>query len=835
MKKIYPVIIILLSYLLSWSQPKRWTSADIHQGIKKLNVLANAFYVAAHPDDENTRLIALLANQYHANVYYLSMTRGDGGQNLIGPEIEELLGVIRTNELLQARRIDGGNQLFTRANDFGFSKTPMETMKIWNRNEVLSDVVWQIRKYKPDIVINRFSNDLKSETHGQHTTSAVLSTEAFDISNLKDAYPGQLQYVEPWQARRLYFNTFWWFFRSEEEWNKMDKSKLIKMDAGVYYPSMGKSNGEIAGESRSMHRCQGMGAAQQRGSSEEYLEVLKGDVPTNLDNPFAGIDITWNRVKGGKPIIPLVNDLEKTFSYDNPSASIGKLNKIYQAIQALPDTYWKKIKSNEVKTLIEACAGLYIEALSNLHTVTPGDKTRVQVELINRSNANVQLKSIRFPGIKESDTTGTVALGANKPWRYMRNVTIPEDTKLTTAYWLSMPWEQGMYTVNDQKLRGLPLTPHDLKTIFEINIEGTNYTFEKDIVYKWTDPAHGELYRPFEITVPAYVNLDNKVYAFTDENPKKVNVLVRAASDNVNGTLSLALPNGWRTEPKEQSVNIKTKGTEQNYSFLMYAPDQVSEGMITAQIKIKDKIYDKSLITINYDHIPFQTIEEPGEAKVLKLDVKIGPNKIAYINGAGDEIAKSLTQIGYDVNVINPNEIKADNLAKYDAVVVGIRAYNTVDRLKNAQPELMEYVKRGGNLVVQYNTAGRLVTTDLGPYPLKLSGSRVCEENAEMRILKPDHPVMNYPNKISKLDFAKWIQERGLYYPVEWDKDHYEAILSANDTGEKPLDGGLLVTRYGDGNYVYSSLSFFRELPSGVSGAYRLFANLLALKKNPKS
>ena len=835
MKRVLLYLLIGSSFAAMAQSPKKLTSADIHQSIKKLNVLATAFYVAAHPDDENTRLISLLANQYKADVYYLSMTRGDGGQNLIGAEIEELLGVIRTNELLQARNLDGGNQLFTRANDFGYSKKPNETMKTWNRNEVLSDIVWQIRRMKPDIIINRFKDDTSRENHGHHTSSAILSAEAFDLTNRRDIFPEQLKLVDPWQARRLYFNTIWWFYGSEEAFNKIDKSKMVTMDAGVYYPWLGKSNGEIAAESRSMHRCQGMGALGTRGSSLEYLDLLKGDKATSPENPFAGIDITWNRVKGGAPLIPLINDIDKTFQHDNPAASIPKLTKIYQFIQNLPDGHWKRIKSEEIKNLIIQCAGLYIEAVSNIHMVAPGEKTTLTAELTNRSNAQVTIKSIDFVPMNEADTTGSIRLTTNKVWKYTRNVVIPDQVENTGAYWLSEPWKTGMYTVEEQSKRGLPLTPRQCKVRVELNIEGVPFIMEKDIVYKWVDPAKGELYRPFEITTPAFVNLDSKVYAFADDAPKKVTVQVKSGIDNLAASVSLNLPAGWRSEPESLPVSMKSKGSEQAYSFLLYPSTQTSEGTVNAQILINGKLYSKELITINYDHIPFQTVQKPSEARLLKLDIKKGGTNIAYINGAGDDVAKSLEQVGYQVTILGDRDLSIDQLAKFDAIVLGIRAFNTVERLKYNQPILMDYVKNGGTVVVQYNTNFRLVSQDIGPYSLKLGRERVSEEDAEVRFLKPDHAVLNIPNKLTSKDFEGWVQERGLYYPSEWDKEHFDAILSSNDAGESPKDGGLLVAKYGDGNFVYTGLAFFRQLPSGVPGAYRLFANLLSLKKDPKS
>ncbi|MFT5848917.1 PIG-L family deacetylase, partial [Psychroserpens sp.] len=380
--------------LITAQQPKKPTSSEIHESIKKLNFLGSVLYVAAHPDDENTRLISYMSNDVKARTAYLSLTRGDGGQNLVGPEIRELLGVIRTQELLAARGTDGGEQLFTRANDFGYSKHPDETLAIWNKKEVLSDVVLAIRQFQPDVIINRFNHRTPGTTHGHHTSSAMLSVEAFDLVGDKNAYPKQLSRTNIWQPQRLFFNTSWWFYGSRENFEKADKSNLLAVDTGVYFPSSGLSNPEIAALSRSQHKSQGFGSTGSRGSQIEYIEIIKGDLPTDKTNIFEGIDTSWNRVEGGKAIGDILYAVEKNYDFKNPSASIPELMRAYLAIQNLENTHWKNIKTNEVKNIIAACAGLYLEVTANSNHATAGAVIDLNLEVINRSNSKIVLSSI---------------------------------------------------------------------------------------------------------------------------------------------------------------------------------------------------------------------------------------------------------------------------------------------------------------------------------------------------------------------------------------------------------------------------------------------------------
>jgi LmbE family N-acetylglucosaminyl deacetylase len=828
-KSILLLMVAFLSAATFAQKPEQWSSSEIHQAIEKLNFLGSALYVAAHPDDENTRLIGYLANEVKANTAYLSLTRGDGGQNLIGPEIRELLGVIRTQELLGARSIDGGNQMFTRANDFGYSKHPDETFAIWDKEEVLSDVVWAIRKWQPDIIVNRFDHRTPGRTHGHHTGSAMLSVEAFDLTGDKSVYPEQLAYVDTWQPRRLFFNTSWWFYGSREKFKEADKSKLLSVDIGVFYPEIGKSNSEIAAEARSMHKCQGFGSTGTRGSQQEYVELVKGDMPAEKLDLFEGINTTWTRVEGGGPIGDLLAKVDQAFDYAHPGASVPDLVKAYQMINALPDGYWKRVKQKEIKEVIKACMGLYLEAVADDYSATPGEAIDLTVEMVNRSDAEAQLAEVHYHPIG-FDTTYNMALETNQKYLLTRAITIPQDLAFTNPYWLNKDWRLGMYTVEEQLMRGLPETPRALQVAFDLVIAGEPITYTTDVVFKRNDPVDGEVYRPFEVTPPIFANLDESVFIFADDAPQTINVLLKAGAPDVSGTVKLEHGEGWKVKPAAIDFTLSLKGEEKLVEFELFPPKGQVESMISPVVMMGDDRYSKEVVTIEYDHIPTQTVMLDSKAKVVRVNLEKAGEKVGYIMGAGDAIPESLEQIGYEVTLLDDKAITPENLARFDAVILGVRAYNTEDRLKFHQPKLMEYVKNGGTMIVQYNTSFRLKVPmdEIGPYPLQLSRDRVTVEEAEVRFLAPDHPALNFPNKITAKDFEGWKQERGLYFPNEWD-ERYTPILSSNDPGESPKDGGLLVAEYGKGYYVYTGYSWFRELPPGVPGAFRIFTNLISL------
>jgi len=817
---------------LQAQQPKKLNSSEIYEAVQKLNVLGSVLYIAAHPDDENTRLISYMSNHVKARTAYLSLTRGDGGQNLIGSEIRELLGVIRTQELLAARRVDGGEQRFTRANDFGYSKHPDETLEIWNKDEVLSDVVWAIREFKPDIIINRFDQRRAGKTHGHHTSSAMLSLEAFDLANDASKYSSQLELTETWQPKRLFYNTSWWRYGSQENFEKVDKSNMLSFDIGVYSQTKGISNNEVASLASSQHLSQGFGRVSQRGAQKEYIEFLKGEPLDDSNDVFAGIDTSWNRVKGGQAVGMILFEVEKNFNFVNPASHLPQLLEAYKLLQNVKDEHWKTIKTKEIKAIIEACAGLYLEVSANTPHASPNSSVELQMEVLNRSNAQISLTSYHLSTL-ETGISKNMELPENQRLNFEEGITIPNNMAYTAPYWLNTQSTLGMYHVEYQDFVGLPETPRVVFVDFNLNIEGTPITITKPVVYRYSKPDKGELYRPFEIIPEVSASIRDEVIIFENDQQKEIEVIVKAGRDNIEGYVQMAYPNDWSVYPQKQKVNIANKGDIQKVVFTLIPPKNQSEGLITPMVNVNGEFYTDELIEIDYTHIPFQTVLMPSESKVVRLNIEKRGNNIGYIEGAGDVVPESLRHIGYNVTIIKPEQISPENLINFDAIVVGIRAYNIVDELKFKQKYLLDYVKEGGNLIIQYNTNRRLKVDNLAPFDLKLSRDRVTDENALVRILESNHPILNFPNKITIQDFDGWVQERGLYFPNEWSEE-FTPLLAFNDKGESSKEGSLLVAKYGKGNYIYTGLSFFREFPAGVSGAYRLFANLLSAGKEDK-
>ena len=829
MRKLYFCLILLLSFffqIVTAQQPQKPNAVEIYNQIQKLNFLGSVLYIAAHPDDENTRLLSYLSNEKMARTGYLSLTRGDGGQNLIGPELRELLGVIRTQELIEARKIDGGEQFFSRANDFGFSKNPDETLAIWDKDAVLSDVVYIIRKFQPDVIINRFDARSPGTTHGHHTSSALLSLEAFDIVNSPGSYPEQLKLVATWQPKRVFFNTSWWFYGSKEKFEKADKSNLIQLNTGVYYPSIGKSNQEIAALSRSRHQSQGFGSTGTRGEDQEYLEFLKGSSLQNQSNLFDGIDTSWNRVPNGKPIGDLLTEILKKYDFKNPSASIPDLVKAYSLVETLQEDHWKPIKLEEIKKVIAACSGLYLEAIADAQEVTNGSTLKVTLEAINRSALSMRWNSIAtFP--ESSSTFQSVSL-ANNVVQYSDVSLIIKDLNYTQPYWLKDKGTVGMYRVEDQNNIGVPDIIREAKVTFNITINNVMIPFQRMIAFKYNDDVKGEVYKPLDIVPKVTTSIQDKVLIFNGNQSKNIAVKIQAGQDTVSGVLKLITDDNWKVTPQSIPFSLTKKGAEQTVFFQITAPKKAGESIVKSIAIVDSVSYDKEPFTINYEHISKQQVLKPSEAKLIQLSIKTGQEKIAYIMGAGDEVPKSLRQMGYAVTLLKPEEITLENLKFFNVVITGIRAYNTVQALAFKQTILFDFVKEGHNMIVQYNTMDDFVTPNFAPYPLKISKDRVTDENAAVTFLEPNHPILNQPNTITPKDFEGWKQEQGLYYPNEWDKA-FTPVLASNDKGETPKKGALLVAKLGKGNYIYTGLSFFRELPEGVSGAYRLMANLISL------
>ncbi len=814
-KSVLPVLLVSTVF----SAYSASNSSSLLQGMEKLKVLGSVLYVAAHPDDENTGMITYFANERKMKTTYLSLTRGDGGQNLIGPEKFQWLGLIRTQELLEARKIDGGEQAFSRAYDFGYSKTPEETMNIWDGDTILSDVVWVIRKLKPDIIVTRFSPDLGRRTHGHHTASAILAGKAIDLAGDKNAFPDQLKWVEPWQPKRIFFNTSWWFYGTRD----FDKTGLVQLETGQYNPLLGKSYGEISAESRSMHKSQGFGVMKERGSDLEYLRPY--DALVKVSDPFQDINTSWTRVNGGEEIGQAIDRMIAAFDDRNPQNSVRDLLAIRGKINNIDDDFWKLQKLKEVDQLILGCLGIWQEAFFDKAEVVPGSSIPVSLSAIYRAGEKVYLKSISCQALG-FETVLNQELSRNTPFVIDDTLVIPGDLSYTVPYWLENPVEGGRFVVNDRHNIGKAENDPEIPFAFVFEVSGTEISIEEKAIHKWRDRVNGEMQREVVVVPPVVACFKDKNLLFPDQESRNVQVLLSAKQQVKGVKVNLELGKGWKSEPSEYVLDLD-EGEERRVEFTVTPPK--SGQVISAGIQINTGGESHSLcqVRIDHPHIKSLTAVMDNHIDFVRKDIINTAELVGYVDGAGDEIPQALEQLGSEVMFLNEEDFFDGSLDDLDAIVLGVRAYNTVEWLPNVQDKLMEFVEKGGNVVVQYNVSYGLITDEIGPYPLTLSRDRVTDENARVTLLNPSSNVLTTPNKIGMEDFDGWVQERGLYFPNEWD-EKYEPLISWHDPEEDDTRGALLVTNYGKGTFTYTGISWFRQLPAGVGGAYKIFANLIS-------
>ncbi len=835
------VLILSIPFVsLKAQPPKSYSSSEILLQLKKLNTVGSVLYIAAHPDDENTRLLSYLANKKCLRTAYLSLTRGDGGQNLIGPEQGVELGLIRTQELYAARRIDGAEQFFTRAYDFGFSKTPDETFDKWNHDSILADMVWIIRHFKPDIIITRFATD-GSGGHGHHTASALLAEEAFDAAADPSRFSEQLKDVSVWKTKRMFQNSTA-RFRDP----KADMSKFLKLDVGVYNSLLGKSYGEIAAESRSMHKSQGFGSAKQRGAYFEYFKPLKGDT-FGLKEMFEGMDFTWKSFPGGEAIGILCEKAVRNFEVQNPEKILPDLLKIKQSLSKLENSSYKRFKETLLNNVMLAVLGVAVDLVSSSPQINIGGRNKLTLTIVNRSSFQIEIEDIFISGAladrqKSIDSAKQIVLQPNQPFvfNFYSDLRFVRSTQVTSQpYWLHEPPNGRFKVAKEYIINANPMENSSVYINFKLKnltrgakTKQTEWAIGQSypIQYRWVDPEKGELYRPLVITPPVILKIQNGVYVFPDAQSKEIKVLVQAEKDSLQGILRLKLPQGWLIQPPDFQFNFLKKGDEKTYSFLVTPPHAISEVFVKATAEVNGSIYSKAMHEIKYDHIAVQTWFPEAETKAIRLDVVRSKKRIGYIPGAGDEVQNCLTQLGYEVVTITDAMLANDPLGAYEAIITGVRAYNTNENLFLAKQKLMDYVAQGGNLIVQYNTnsfSGPL-RADIGPKPFKITRDRVTDEHAEITFEMPDHQVLNSPNKIRAMDFDGWVQERGIYFAGEMDSA-YQCPISLSDKGEKGQKGSLIVCKHGKGNFMYTGLVFFRQLPAGVSGAFRLMVNMIEM------
>ncbi len=814
----YMCLIIFLVSTLSASPLRPFNSSQIYLSIEKLKVLGSVLYIAAHPDDENTGLLAYLSKGRKYRTAYLSLTRGDGGQNLIGSEKGSEIGIIRTQELLQARSIDGAEQYFTRAIDFGFSKSPEESINIWGKKDVLADIVWVIRNFKPDIIITRFPVG-GNGGHGHHTASASLAKEAFIAAADPKMFSDQLQFVKPWQTKRLFWNS--WRPDSEEA------DKLLKVDTGEYNFLLGKSYTELAAESRSMHKSQGFGVTASRAPRLEYFQFVDGEPSKN--DILEGVNTTWNRVKNGGLIEEKIASIINSYDFHDPSKSLDKLIDLYSSLNKLEKSSWLDVKRNELLEIIQSCAGIWMESISSDYSAAPGDEISIKTTLINRSPNNFVIEKIEFPTIPANSVLNR-KLEENQPYSLESKIRIPESYSISQPYWLVEEPTHGLFKVADQKLIGSGENSFSLPVKIKLRCNNELLEFEIPLLYRWNDRVDGELYRPFEIRPPVVANVTDKVAIFSNLVTKEKQIKLKSTSANTVGEIHLHTEGNWKISPSTIPFSFKNKYDEQIFTFRITPPENAGTATIDVDLTENGKVFNKSLVEILHPHIPPQVYFPESKMKLVKLDIKKFDQKIGYVMGSGDEVMDCLKNLGYEIALLSDEMLEQTDLSKFSTIIMGIRAYNTRERLKYAQPRLMEFINNGGTLIVQYNVSSGLHVENIGPYPLKLGNSRITVEESPLRFINQNHQLLNFPNKITSVDFDNWVQERGLYFADQWDSK-YETILAGNDPNEKELAGGTLFARYGKGVFIFTGLSWFRQLPAGVPGAYKIFVNMISAGK----
>ncbi len=802
--------------------PQINTSADILLQLKKLKVLGSVLYIAAHPDDENNSLLPFFAKEKLYRTGYLSLTRGDGGQNLIGSEQGIELGLIRTQELLAARRMDGAEQFFSRAYEFGFSKNANEALRIWDKQKILSDVVWVIRQFQPDIIITRFPQDARAG-HGHHWASAILANEAFKAAADPNQFPEQLKYgVQPWQAKRILWNTF------NFGGTNTTSNDQFKMETGILNPLLGKSFGEIGGEARSMHKSQGTGSARRRGSIVEYFTTTGGDAPKN--DLMDGIIIDWNRINGGAEIENSINKIIASFNFEHPESCVTALVKLYQSIKSLKEDQWRNKKLNEVQSIIEACSGLYAEATTTQQNISQGDNLKMNLLLNNRKNTNIFFKRIQ---LENFDSSFNASLSTNQNFSFNKNIYVADDKPISQPYWLVYPKTEGTFDVKDQMLIGKAENDPSFQAIYSVNIDGEDFIIKRPVQYKYVDAAKGEMYQPVAVLPKVEMNYVKDNYVSLNGAAVKTEVHLKSnLKDSTVYNINQIYSDKWKNN--SSSMNFESSNIENNTTTVFSSQSKETNFEEDISLSSADKKYNNYTKVISYDHIPTITYFPKATTNLVKVEIKVVGKKIGYIIGAGDKVPEALQQLGFDIKFLNEENLNEEYLKQFDAIVVGIRAYNLYEYLSNKNDVLNKYVENGGNLIVQYlksNQVG-LKKIKVGPYPFTINASiRVTEEDAKVNFLLPNHSAFNYPNKITEKDFDGWIQERSTYQAEQTDA-HYEALIGMNDTNEKQSNGSLIISKYGKGNFVYLSLVMFRQLPAGVPGAYRLMANLIALPKN---
>jgi LmbE family N-acetylglucosaminyl deacetylase len=820
----FAVLILLLTAARLRAQEVVMDAGRLAHALDRLANPVRVLYIAAHPDDENTRLLAYLANARHVTAQYMSMTRGGGGQNLLGREQDTLLDVLRTQELLAARRLDGAAQRFSRMRDFGFSKSAQETLAIWGHDEALADVVFALRSFQPDVVITRF--DEQPPNHGHHTASAVLAREAFSAAADPKRFPEQFGFgVKPWQAKRLLHNI--------PNWNaEPAPADALTLDVGAYDPRLGLSYGELAARSRSQHKSQGFGAAPERGPLIEHFEHVAGErAHSELLEGVAG---GWSRYgAAGVALDAALVQARQALYRDEPERAAPLIAAGRRLLDALPsdDPRVRDARAQAERLALDA-AGVYVRALAERPSCTPGAKLPVRIELVQRRPAKLSLRAVTFPD-GQAAPLGP-ALTHHDKREFRADVICPADAPISMPYWLALPPTPGHFSVNDPRALDDPAGPAPLTASVTFELAGQSLSLSIPLSYAFTDRIQGEREQRVLIAPPATITPAREAIMLANHAAASVSLRIRAQRDGVAGRLSLELPPDYSASPRERTVELAHAGDEVTLEFALTPSTSAQPGLARPVLEVDGHSYSYREDVIDYPHVPRQVVLQPARLRLSPLQLSKPRGLIGYVEGSGDTVAADLAHVGAAVETLSDSDLMQGNLARFAAIVLGVRSYNTRDVLRAAQPRLLRYVHDGGTLIVQYVTRSPQSPLEfpIGPYPLEIGRGRVTDENAEMQAHAPEHAVLKAPHRLDPHDFSGWVQERGLYFAERWD-EHYQPVFEIADPGEPKQLGSLLIARYGRGRYVYSGLAFFRQLPAGVPGAYRLFLNLLAPQASP--
>jgi LmbE family N-acetylglucosaminyl deacetylase len=789
-------------------------SSALYHELLRFEETKRVLYVAAHPDDENTRLIAYLANAENAEVAYLSLTRGDGGQNLIGKELGIELGMIRTHELLKARETDGGRQFFSRALDFGFSKNPDETFNNWDKEKLLSDVIWIIRSYQPDIIINRF-NTIPGTTHGHHTSSAILSTEAFTKAADPTVFPDQLTKVKPWQAKRIFWNAYQWGGQYEPEEGKV----YHEFEVGKLNPLLGNTYSQIAADSRTMHKSQGFGSTAQTGRASDFIEMIDGE-PFD-ENPFEGIPNRWLQLRQGKAVQDAIQKALREFNFLSPEANLNNLLEIKMLLKnENAEEKWLQEKKEHLDKLILQLLGVKAEFIVKKEIGHPGEKINAEFSFNNPSSNQIKLEKFE----SEIFTLNLNAEAKNNiPVTKSLEIFIPKDYPVSQPFWLENPIENSLFGINEQLKIGPPVNGPNLSGYLHFSIEGHEMSINIPLKYKYNDQVDGEVNQPFTLVPEVTLSLDKNNLFLIPGADDELSVEVLFRDRILEGEIEIQ---GLENNQYDITSSELDERRKRILYRLKFKDSDREKKTVQVRFKAADgRVFNQDMKRILYKHIPNLTYFTQTDLNLVKMNLKISGQKLAYVPGAGDDMADILRSLGYQVSILDNGDFNFNRLKDFQTVIIGIRAFNVNQSLANNVDQLMEFVREGGNMIVQYNTSSPLLTRDLGPFPFSISRDRVTVEESPVKA-DFSHSVLSYPNQIEEKDFDGWVQERGLYFVSDWDKN-YSTPLTMQDPNEKATQGALIHTKYGKGTYTYSGISWFRQLPAGVPGAVKIFVNLI--------